>query len=252
MTDATPRTPPKAAEEPGRGRLVRHLPLALILIGAVVGFFTLGDFLSFETLRTHRAALLAFRDSHFVALLAAYAAIYVAMVAFSLPGATVATVTGGFLFGLWTGAGVAVVAATLGAVLIFLAARAGLGRALAARIDASDGAARRLRDRLHDNEIPVLFLMRLIPVVPFFVANLVPALVGVRFRNFLLTTALGIVPGTLVFTSIGVGLGEVFDRGGTPDLDLLWTPQVIGPILGLIALAALPLILKAWRGRRGL
>ena len=82
------------------------------------------------------------------------------------------------------------------------------------------------------------------------VANLLPALVGVKLRSFLWTTALGIIPGALVFTSIGVGVGEVFDRGETPDLSLLWAPQVLGPLLGLAALAALPMVIRAIRGRR--
>jgi len=82
------------------------------------------------------------------------------------------------------------------------------------------------------------------------VANLLPALAGVRFFNFAITTVLGIIPGALVFTWIGVGLGEVFDRGDSPDLSLLWEPQIIGPILGLAALAALPIVIKTIRGRK--
>ncbi|HKK86017.1 MAG TPA: TVP38/TMEM64 family protein, partial [Roseovarius sp.] len=81
-------------------------------------------------------------------------------------------------------------------------------------------------------------------------ANLLPALVGVKFFNFAFTTVLGIIPGAIVFTWIGVGLGEVFDRGESPDLSLLWEPQVIGPILGLCALAALPIVIKALRGKK--
>jgi uncharacterized membrane protein YdjX (TVP38/TMEM64 family) len=145
-----------------------------------------------------------------------------------------------------------VLAASLGAVAIFLAARAGLGHALAAPIETSEGTLKRLKQGLHEHEISVLLLMRLVPAVPFFVANLVPALVGVRFANFALTTVLGIIPGAIVFTWIGVGLGEVFDRGESPDLSLLWEPQIIGPILGLAALAALPIVIKAIRGRRNI
>ncbi|RXV61627.1 hypothetical protein C6W92_12100 [Roseovarius sp. A46] len=233
-----------------RRRLVRHVPLAIILVAAVVGYVTLREHITFETLREHREMLLAFRDTHFAALTAAFITTYVVIVAFSLPGAAVASVTGGFLFGLVLGTAFNVTAATLGAIAIFLAARWGLGAALAARIETSEGRLKRLKKRLHDNEISVLFLMRLVPAVPFFVANLLPALVGVRFRNFVLTTVLGIIPGAIVFTWIGVGLGEVFDRGDTPDLSLLWEPQIIGPILGLAALAALPMLIKAIRGKR--
>jgi uncharacterized membrane protein YdjX (TVP38/TMEM64 family) len=125
-----------------------------------------------------------------------------------------------------------------------------LGQTLAAKIETSDGTLKRLKEGLNENEISVLFLMRLVPAVPFFVANLLPALVGVRFFNFAFTTVLGIIPGAIVFTWIGVGLGEVFDRGDSPDLSLLWEPQIIGPILGLSALAALPMILKAVRGKK--
>jgi uncharacterized membrane protein YdjX (TVP38/TMEM64 family) len=236
--------------DPSRPGLLRHLPLLTILAVATVGFFTLREHLSFATLAEHRHALLAFRDSHFGLLALGFGVTYVAIVAFSLPGAAVASVTGGFLFGLWTGTAFNVVAATLGATAIFLAARAGLGKSLSARLDASEGTVKRLRNGLKEHEISVLFMLRLVPVVPFFVANLLPALVGVKLRNFLFTTALGIIPGALVFTSIGVGLGEVFDRGETPDLSLLWAPHVIGPILGLAALSALPIVIKSLRGKK--
>lgn len=232
--------------------LRRHLPLIGILCAALIGFFTLRDLISFQTLADNREALLAYRDSHYALMVLAFVAIYILIVAFSLPGAAVASVTGGFLFGLVAGTAFNVLAATIGAISIFLAARLGLGQALSRRLETSEGVLKRLKQGLHDNEISVLFLLRLVPAVPFFVANLLPALVGVRLRNFILTTALGIIPGALVFTSIGVGLGEVFDRGETPDLGLLWAPHVIGPILGLAVLAALPIGINAWRGRKGL
>uniref|UniRef100_A0A2A3JYR4 TVP38/TMEM64 family membrane protein n=1 Tax=Alloyangia mangrovi TaxID=1779329 RepID=A0A2A3JYR4_9RHOB len=246
MTDQDP-TPP-----PSRARLLRHLPLALIALVAVIGALTLRDYISFDTLRENRSALLALRDSNYLALAGGFVAAYVAIVAFSLPGAAVASVTGGFLFGLGPGTALNVLSASLGAVAIFLAARAGLGRVLAARLDASEGKLKTLRDGLRQNEVSVLLLLRLVPAVPFFVANLLPALVGVGLWNFAWTTALGIIPGALVFTSIGVGVGSVFDRGETPDLSLLWAPQVIGPLLGLAALAALPIILRSWRARKGI
>jgi uncharacterized membrane protein YdjX (TVP38/TMEM64 family) len=242
MTD-TPPTNEKSA-------LVKNLPLIAIAVVAVVGAFTLKDYLSFDTLRDNREALLAFRDSNYAVMAGLFVLAYVAIVAFSLPGAAVASVTGGFLFGLGLGTTFNVLAATIGAAGIFLAARAGLGASLSAKLDASEGAVKKLKSGLRDNEVSVLFLLRLVPAVPFFVANLLPALVGVKFGNFLWTTALGIIPGALVFTWIGVGLGEVFDRGESPDLSLLWEPQIIAPILGLCVLAALPIIIKALRGTK--
>ncbi|WP_232796364.1 TVP38/TMEM64 family protein [Roseovarius salinarum] len=229
---------------------VRHAPLAIIILFAVVGFFTLRDYITFDTLQQHREALLDFRDANYAVMAAAFVATYFVIVAFSLPGAAVASVTGGFLFGLAVGTVYNVIGASLGAFAIFLAARWGLGRTLAARLEASEGTLKRVRQGLREHEISVLFLLRLVPAVPFFAANLLPALVGVKFVNFAITTVLGIIPGAIVFTWIGVGVGEVFDRGGKPDMSLLWEPQIIGPLLGLAALAALPIVIKTIRGRK--
>ncbi len=233
-----------------RTGLFRHIPLFVIVTVAVIGFFALGDYLTFETLRDNREALLAWRDANYWSMVLVFVAVYIVIVAFSLPGAAIASMTGGFLFGLFAGTVFNVLSATIGASIIFLAARWGLGEILTARLEASEGTVKKVKDGLRENEISVLFLLRLVPIVPFFVANLVPALVGVKYRNFLFTTALGIIPGGIVYTWIGVGLGEVFDRGEAPDLSLLSEPFVLGPIIGLCALAALPIVLKALRGRK--
>ncbi|MVO18188.1 TVP38/TMEM64 family protein [Parasedimentitalea maritima] len=230
--------------------ILRHLPLLVVLVVAVIGAFTLRDYLSFDTLRDNRESLLAYRDQNFAGLVVLFLAVYITIVAFSLPGAAVASVTGGFLFGLAAGTLFNVSAATIGAAAIFTAARLGLGDLLAAKLEASEGRMQKFKTGLRENEVPVLLLIRLVPAVPFFVANLLPALVGVRFRTFLWTTALGIIPGAIVFTWIGVGLGEVFDRGGDPDLSLLWEPHIIGPILALCALATLPIIINSIRSKK--
>lgn len=235
---------------PRARRWLRHLPLLVILLVAGLGALTLGDDLSFDSLRENRAVLLEFRDHNFAGMALSFIVVYVLIVAFSLPGAAVASMTGGFLFGLALGAVFNVMSATLGAAAIFLVARWGPGAALSARMEASDGRLKRLREGLRAHEVNVLLLLRLMPVVPFFVANLLPALVGVRFWNFLWTTALGIVPGAIVFTWIGVGLGEVFARGESPDLSLIREPYILGPILGLCVLAALPIVIKTLRGGR--
>ncbi|GGL71102.1 TVP38/TMEM64 family protein [Wenxinia marina] len=234
-----------------RSPWLRRLPLIAIAVVAVAGFVLFRDSLSFETLRDNREALLAFRDSHYLATVAAFIAAYVAIVAFSLPGATVATLTGGFLFGTFPGVLYNVAGATIGAIAIFLAARWGLGERLARRMEAGEGLVKRIKQGIDENLWSMLFLIRLVPAVPFFVANLVPALVGVPLVPFVVTTALGIVPGALVFTSVGAGLGAVFAQGGTPDLGIIFEPRILLPILGLCALAALPLLLKAVRGRKG-
>ena len=228
-------------------RLARSLPLIIIAVAALLGLVLLRDQLSFEALARHRDALLAFRDGNHALAVLAFIAAYVVIVALSLPGATVATLTGGFLFGLFPGVFYNVIAATIGAAGIFLAVRAGLGAALARRIEAGGGAAARLQDGLRQNEWSVLMVMRLVPALPFFLANLIPAVVGVRFDRFVITTFIGIFPAALVFTSVGAGLGEVFAKGGTPDLSVIFTPPILLPLLGLAALSALPVVVKHFR-----
>jgi len=248
MTDTTAKTP-----RPDRRRLRRILPILVIVAGAALGLAFFGDLLTFETLRANREALLGWRDANYVLAAAVYVAVYVAVVAFSLPGGLVMTLTGGFLFGLVAGASLTVVAATLGATCIFLAARVGFGDALYARLKArgGEGTLARIERGLRENEVSYLLLMRLVPAIPFFVANLAPAFLGVGLRTFVLTTFFGIMPGTVVYTWIGAGLGEVFARGESPDLSLIYDPMSLGPILGLAALAALPIVVRAVRGRRG-
>ncbi|PZQ97169.1 MAG: hypothetical protein DI533_13550 [Cereibacter sphaeroides] len=219
-------------------------------MAALFGAFTLRDQLGFAALAHHRETLLSFRDAHYFAAAICFIAAYAAIVALSLPGALIMTLTGGFLFSVFPGALFNLVGATTGAVLVFLAARMGFGAALNSRIAAGGGAAAWLMAALRENELSVLLLMRLVPVVPFFLANLIAAALNVGIGRFVLTTFFGIMPGGLVYTWVGAGLGEVFARGETPDLDIIFEPQILGPILGLAALAALPIVIRAF-GRRG-
>lgn len=230
----------------------RRLPLIGILLVAAIGAFTLRDYLSFDALAQNRDELIAFRDANYVLTVLAFVLAYIVIVAFSLPGATIATLTGGFLFATFPGALFNITGATVGAMIIFLAARWGLGEKLAAKMDSSGGAVKKIKIAIDDNQWEALFLIRLVPAVPFFVANLVPALVGVPLFRFVITTFLGIIPGALVYTSVGSGLGEVFARGETPNLGIIFEPHILLPILGLCALATLPIILKAMRGKKGI
>lgn len=228
----------------------RILPLIAIAVAAAVGAFTLRDYLSFDALGDNREALIAFRDSNYLASALLFMTAYVVIVAFSLPGATIATLTGGFLFGTVLGAGFNVIAATTGATLIFLAARMGLGQALRARMAASEGLVSKIRKGLDENQWSMLFFIRLVPAVPFFVANLIPAFLAVPLYRFVVSTFFGIMPGAVVYTSVGAGLGEVFARGETPDLGIIFEPHILFPILGLCALSLLPVALKWATGRK--
>lgn len=233
-----------------QGGWLRKLPFLAILVAAVAGAVFFRDQLSFDTLAQHRETLVAFRDAHYLVTVLAFIAAYIAIVALSLPGGTVTTLTGGFLFGLFPGVIFNVIGAGTGAMLVFLAARSGFGSSVSARIATAGGIAARLQTGLRENEWSVLFLMRIVPAVPFVLANLLPAFVGTSLFRFAVSTFLGIIPGALVFTSVGSGLGEVFARGETPELGLLFTPAVLGPLLGLAALAALPMVLRVLKRAR--
>ncbi|MEO0669289.1 MAG: TVP38/TMEM64 family protein [Pseudomonadota bacterium] len=238
--------------QPPKPALLRNLPLIGILVVAVIGFFTLRDYLSFQTLADNRELLIGFRDDNYLLTALAFIAVYVTVVAFSLPGASIATLTSGFLFGPVFGAGFSVLSATIGATLIFLAARHGFGETLGARMEASKGTIKKIKDGIDENQWSMLFVIRLVPVVPFFVANLVPSFMQVPLHRYVISTFFGIMPGSVVYTSVGAGLGEVFAQGETPDLGIIFEPHVLLPILGLAALSLLPVVVKAVTGKKGI
>jgi uncharacterized membrane protein YdjX (TVP38/TMEM64 family) len=230
----------------------RYLPILIVAAGAALGWWLLRDYLSFQALAQNREALIAFRDANYLATVLVFILAYTVVVAFSLPGATIATLTGGFLFATFPGALFNIIGATIGATLIFLAARTSFGERLGARLEGSEGLVKKIKDGIDDNQWSMLFLIRLVPVVPFFMANLIPSILEVPLKRFVISTFFGIMPGAIVYTSVGAGLGEVFARGDTPNLGIIFEPQILLPILGLSALALMPVVLKALRGRKGL
>ncbi|KJZ18973.1 TVP38/TMEM64 family protein [Loktanella sp. S4079] len=232
--------------------LIRKLPLIAIIIVAVIGTYLLRDKLTFEALADNREALLAFRDGNYLITVLSFMAAYVVIVAFSLPGATIATLTGGFLFGTFPGALFNMTAATIGATCIFLAARWGFGETLSQKMDRAEGLVKKVKAGINDNQWSMLFLMRLLPIVPFFLANLIPSFLGVPLHRFVISTFFGIIPGAVVYTSVGAGLGEIFASGQPPNLGIIFEPAILFPIIGLSALAALPIFIKAIRGKKGL
>lgn len=236
-----------------RGRSLRRaVPLLALVLAAAVGYALLRDFDAFGALALHRETIVAWCAEHRAWAVAIFVATFVGVVALSLPGAFPLTVTGGFLFGLLPGALLSVTAATLGGLVVFLVARFGLGEPARGWImtRGAGAAFRRIERGLQENAVVYLLLLRLVPAVPFPVANVAPAFFGVRARTFALTTFFGILPGTTITAWIGVGLNDILDRGERPDISVVAEPQVFGPILGLIALIALPLAIKRLR-RKG-
>lgn len=228
----------------------RILPVAAIALGIAAFFaFDLDSYVTFDAIRQNREWLLAQVEANAVLSALAFIFVYAAIVAFSLPGATVLSITGGFLFGQWFGTAWNVIGATLGATMLFFAARTAFGDILHKK---AGPWLHRLEAGFQENALSYLLVMRLVPLFPFFVVNLVPAFLGVKLRVFVLATFFGIIPGAFVYTSVGVGLGSVFDIGADFSAwDVLMTPEVVTPLAGLALLSLLPVFYKIWRARRG-
>ena len=231
-----------------RFSLWRAAPIALMATAAFSLFaLDVHHYLSFEQLSRHREALLEWRERHEVLSVLSFVGAYVLAVALSLPGAIWLTIVGGFLFGAVAGTLYSVLAATLGACAVFLAARYCVGDFLRAR---AGPGIRRLQAGFREHALSYLLTLRLVPIVPFWLVNLVPALLGVPLRTFFVGTGLGIIPGSIVYTLVGNGLGSVFDQGETPDLDIIFEPEILAPLLGLALLALSPVLYRRLKQRR--
>ena len=227
----------------------RRLWLVLAFVALIVAARATGlsDHLSLATLARHREALAGFVADNLLLAALAYVGLYIAAVAFSLPGAVFLTLSGGFLFGAVFGTALTVTAATIGATLVFLFARRVLG---ADALDRLGPRAAALGEGIRRNAGAYLLVLRLVPLFPFFLVNLVPAFVGVRPGIYIATTAIGILPGTAVFSLAGAGLGEVLARGGDFNVGDVLTPQILGALIGLalLSLAAIPLKARFAKG----
>ncbi len=226
----------------------RYLPLALTLV-ALGLFIVMGgaEHLKLDALtaRYDEMKLLVSENRPLAALI--FVAIYAALVAISFPSASALTIIGGLLFGTWFGGGLAVIAATLGATVIFLAARSAFAESLKAKAGPS---LTMLRNGFEENASSYLLTLRLIPAFPFFLINIAAGVFGMRLLPYMVATGLGIIPGTFVYASVGAGAGSIVEQGGTVDAGgLLLQPQILLPILGLVLLALLPVAIRRFRRR---
>jgi uncharacterized membrane protein YdjX (TVP38/TMEM64 family) len=239
---------PDPPEPPGSTPPARPLLVVVLVIVGLAGAWLLRDQLTLEALAERRHLLVGYRQAAPLTVALLFCGAYVTLVALSLPGATVATLSGGVLFGVFPGVALNAASAAAGAMLTFLLARHGIGAHAAARFAATPRGTATL-NWVSRNEWGALFLMRLMPVVPFFLANLLPAFARVRFGRYAVTTILGILPGTLILTAAGAGLGDIVAAGGKPDLSLLGRPALWLPALGIGVLLVLPLVPRLlWRG----
>lgn len=222
-------------------QLKRAIPIGLLVLLSMIAWLSdVQHYLSFDSLKVHRLALDCFVAQNLGLSVLLYMLAYIAVVALSIPGAAFMTLAGGFLLGQWLGTGVVVLAATLGATLIFLSAKMASSELLSQKIG---GIGKKMQAGFAENQLSYLFTLRLIPIFPFFIVNLAAAFFQVPLRIFLLTTFLGIIPGTWVYVSIGVALRDVIQKPNFT-ANIVLEPTILMALIGLGVLSLLPVLYK--------
>ena len=237
-TSGTPTKKKRRTAAPSSGgTLWIKVSIAALFVGALIAFFALGGqkYLTLETIKGNRDALVGYTSDHYVAALAIAFAVYTIAVACSLPGAVVLSLTCGFLFGKWVGTLVILGAATAGATLVFLAARylvADWAR------NKMGSVGRKINEGFNANAFSYMLFLRLVPAFPFFLVNLAPAFTSVPLSTYVLATAIGIIPGSFVFANLGETLGTIDSLSGLISRETL----IAFALLGVLALV--PIIVR--------
>lgn len=203
--------------------------------------------MNFTQFKSQRVALLTWTESHYVQAVLIYMLVYILAVAISIPGAVFFTIIGGFFFGVILGTLYVVVSATIGAMCVFLSVKTALEPWISKK---SNHWINKMRSGFQQGAFQYLIFLRLAPLFPFWVVNIVPSLLGVRTSTFLLTTFIGIIPGSFVYVLLGHGLGQILDQNKTPNLGILFTSPVFTPLLALAILSLLPTLIKWKKGKR--
>jgi uncharacterized membrane protein YdjX (TVP38/TMEM64 family) len=225
----------------------RLIPLVLLLLAAAVFLLSGGrHYLTFAQLAAHHAELcdLAARGGVLAAL--GFMLAYAGLTALSVPGAMLMTLASGFLFGPWLGAIYALIGATIGATAVFLAARAGL----AGLAERTGPRVQRLRNGFREDALSYLLVLRLVPIFPFWLVNLVAGASGMSLLVYIVATFFGMIPGAVVYAGIGNGVGALIEAGQHPDPYTIFRPTILLPLIGLAVLALLPVVYKRWSGWR--
>ncbi|MEE2995779.1 MAG: TVP38/TMEM64 family protein [Pseudomonadota bacterium] len=228
---------------------IRRIVPLLLLAAGLAGFFIFGlnKYFSLDVLKTHRESCQFWVKNYGAVAPVVFMLIYSLAVAFSVPGAAFVTIAAGFIFGPYFGTIYAVIGATIGAVIVFLAAKYALGAILRPK---AYPALKRMEAGFRENEISYMLVLRLIPLFPFCLVNLVPAFLGVSLRSYTIGTVIGIIPGAFVYALVGAGAGEILDAGGDLKLGIISDARFFAPILGLAFLACLPVLYKKLRGHK--
>ncbi len=217
--------------------------VVLLIFCSIIAIFFLADgqqWLSLETLKQNSDALLNYAEQHYLFLYLVCGLLYIAMTALSLPGGTVLSLALGLLFGRWMGTLLIVISATIGATLIFLLARYLIADWAREKLQRNEQAVK-LMDSFQTDAFNYMLFLRLVPLFPFWLINLVPAFTPISSRTYIITTLIGIIPGSFVFANLGQALGQIENSE-----QLLSMPILMAFILlGILALA--PVLVKRYK-----
>lgn len=225
--------------------LKQWMPLSILIL--ILFVFLHSDFrhqLSFEQLKNHQSQLLTWTNQHLFSAVWVYVGIYVLAVAVSLPGAVFITLAGGFLFGPVLGFSLVVFSATIGATILFFAVKTSFGQWISTH---AQGAIQAMRSGFQNHAFSYLMFLRFIPIFPFWLVNIVPAMLGVKPSIFILATFIGIMPGSAVYVWVGSGLSYVFAQDEAPNLSLIRQPEILYPFIALGLLSLVPIVVQKIR-----
>lgn len=229
-------------------QLKRWFPLLVLIVGLVL-FFALGGtkYLSFPMLSHHYKSLSTYTVNHYFISALIFVSIYILIAAFSIPGATIMTLFGGFLFDAFFGTVWVIIGATIGATITFLAVKTAFGDVLKNK---AGSTIHKMQAGFSENEFNYLLFLRLLPIFPFFIINIAAGVLGVRLRTFFIGTLIGIIPGSFTYAWVGSGLGYALSKGKKIDMGIIFEPRVLFPILVLAALSVIPVIYKKIKNKK--
>lgn len=223
----------------------RLLPI-LGLGAGLLAFFWLGldRYLSVQALKENNELLSQLREKNYLISVLSFVGLYGVLISISVPVGVWMTLAGGFMFGTLAGGLFSLTGATLGAVVVFLIARYSLVDMLKIKFGP---VIIKMEAGFSENQLSYMLVLRLVPLFPFWLVNLVPALLNVSPYTYIVGTFFGMIPGALVYASVGNGLGIVFDSGTEPDIEVIFSPHIFLPLIGLAVLALVPVIYKKKR-----
>lgn len=221
----------------------------MLILGMLITFYSLGlgEYLSFPSLKKYQHNLITWTNENYILTTLTYCIVYTISVAISVPGAVILTLLGGFLFGPILGTLFVVISASLGAVLLFIAVKSAFAEQIASK--AYTWVAK-MQKGFKEDALAYLFILRLIPLFPFWAVNIVPALLGVNLKTYCVATFFGIIPGSAIYVAIGNGLSKTIASNQEPNLKIIFEPHILIPLIALAIITLIPSVYKKFQNRK--